>query len=116
MKYRLMVWSVVIAFALAITPAMKAQDASSPWSHRELPDYPSLLRNLKIGGNVKLCVTLGNDGKVKQATVKGGNPMLAELSCMAVKKWVHTQPAPESKLDVELVFDPKAGVAFGAAE
>ena len=115
MKYRFMLWSTVIALALAITPAMRAQDASSPWSHRELPDYPSLLRNLKIGGHVKLYVTVGNDGKVKQATVKGGNPMLAELSCMAVKKWVLANPASE-KLDVELVFDPKAGVAFGAAE
>ena len=116
MKYRFMLWSTVIALALAITPAMKAQDAGSPWSHRELPDYPSLLRNLKIGGNVKLSVTVGNDGKVKQATVKGGNPMLAELSCMAVKKWIHTQPAAEGKLNVELVFDPKAGVAFGTME
>jgi len=115
MKYRFILWSTVIALALAITPATRAQDGSSPWSHRELPDYPSLLRNLKIGGNVKLCVTIGNDGKVKQATVKGGNPMLAELSCMAVKKWIHA-PAPESKVNVELVFDPKAGVAFGAAE
>ena len=116
MKYRLMLWSTVIALALTITPAMRAQDASSPWSHRELPEYPSLLRNLKIGGNVKLAVVLGNDGKVKQATVKGGNPMLAELSCMAVKKWIYAHPATDNKVNVELVFDPKAGVAFGAVE
>jgi len=116
MKYRFMLWSMVIVAALTIPPAMRAQDGGSPWSHRELPDYPSLLRNLKIGGNVKLSVTLGNDGRVKEATVKGGNPMLAELSCMAVKKWIYTHAAPDSKVSVELVFDPKAGVAFGAAE
>ena len=116
MSWRFMLWSTAVALALAITPAMKAQDVVSSWSHRELPDYPSLLRNLKIGGHVKLCVTVGNDGKVKQATVKGGNPMLAELSCMAVKKWTLANPPAPEKLDVELVFDPKAGVAFGTAE
>lgn len=115
MKFRLLLWSTVIALALAITPAMRAQEADSPWTHRELPEYPALLRNLKIGGLVRLSVTVGNDGKVKQATVRGGNPMLAELSCMAVKKWVHANPASE-KVNVELVFDPKAGVAFGVAE
>ena len=108
-----MLWGLLIAVLLTV-PLAKAEDASSQWSHRELPSYPALLRNLKIGGHVKLLVTLTNDGRVKQTTVRGGNPMLAELSCMAVKKWVHTNTGADTTVEVELVFDPGTGVALGA--
>jgi outer membrane biosynthesis protein TonB len=113
MKLRSMLWALLIVASLAM-PAAAAEDGSARWSHRELPSYPALLRNLKIGGHVKLLVTLSNDGKVKQTTVRGGNPMLAELSCMAVKKWVHATPASDSTVEVELVFDPNSGVVLGA--
>ena len=112
MKWRAIIYGLLIAACFAVPPA-RAEDASTRWSQHELPTYPALLRGLKIGGHVKLLVTLTNDGKVKQATVRGGNPMLAELSCMAVKKWVYTGSAPEDKVEVELVFDPMSGVALG---
>ena len=112
MKVRSMLWGLLIAVSLAV-PSARAEDNDVRWAHRELPSYPVLLRNLKIGGHVKLLVTLTNDGKVKQTTVRGGNPMLAELSCMAVKKWVYSGSAPDDKVEVELVFDPGSGVAIG---
>ena len=112
MKLRSTFLGLLLAVSLMV-PSAKAEDASVQWVHRELPSYPALLRNLKIGGHVKLLVTLTSDGKVKQATVRGGNPMLAELSCIAVKKWVHSGTAPEDKVEVELVFDPTSGVAMG---
>jgi len=112
MKLRSLLWGLLIALSLTV-PSAKAEDANTRWTHCELPSYPALLRNLKIGGHVKLLVTLANDGKVKQATVRGGNPMLAELSCMAVKKWVYSGSAPDDKVEVELVFDPGSGVAIG---
>jgi outer membrane biosynthesis protein TonB len=104
---------LLVAIALAV-PAAQGEDAGVRWSHRELPSYPVLLRGLKIGGHVKLIVTLDSDGKVKQATVRGGNPMLAELSCIAVKKWVRATASSESKVEVEFVFDPMSGVLLGA--
>jgi len=113
MKLRSMMWVLLVAVSLATVSYAGAEDAPAPWAHRELPVYPVLLRNLKIGGHVKLLVTLATDGKVKQTTVRGGNPMLAELSCMAVKKWVHTSPSADSKVEVELVFDPASGVILG---
>ena len=86
-------------------------------THRELPGYPALFRHLKIGGTVKLRVSVAPDGKVKQATVQGGNPMLAELSCIAVKKWTYTSNANASEVLVELVFDPvSTGAAGGGVE
>jgi TonB family protein len=75
-------------------------------THREMPSYPALLRGLKIGGRVKLRLTVSPDGKVKQATIEGGNPMLAELSCVAARKWTFTESHTESKVAVELEFTP----------
>ncbi len=111
MNWRSKLWGLLIALVLAI-PSAHAEDLSARWSHYELPSYPTLLRNLKIGGHVKLLVTLTSEGKVKQTTVRGGNPMLAELSCIAVKKWVHAGTS-EGKVEVDLVFDPNAGVVLG---
>ncbi len=114
MKLRSKLWGILIAASLAVIPA-RAEDLAARWTHSEMPSYPTLLRNLKIGGHVKLLVTVDNDGKVKQTTVRGGNPMLAELSCMAVKKWVATDRA-ENKVEVDFDFDPASGAVTGGHE
>jgi len=106
-----MLWGLLIAASLAVAPA-RAEDLTAHWTHSELPSYPALLRNLKIGGHVRLLVTVASDGKVKETTVRGGNPMLAELSCMAVKKWVASAPL-DGKVEVDLLFDPASGVVVG---
>lgn len=115
MNLRSKLWGFVIAATLlAVNPA-RAEDLSAHWTHSQMPSYPALLRNLKIGGHVKLLVTLTNDGKVKQTTVRGGNPMLAELSCMAVKNWVAVS-STESKLEkieLDFDFDPASGAVTG---
>ena len=111
MKLRSLLWGLLIAGCLVV-PGARAEDPPVRWSHLELPSYPVLLRGLKIGGHVKLLVTLSGDGKVKQATVRGGNPMLAELSCIAVKKWVRAAAVADNQVEVNLRFDPNSGVAL----
>jgi hypothetical protein len=113
MNLRSLLWGLLIAGCLAV-PRARAEDSLPRWSHLELPTYPALLRNLKIGGHVKLVLTLTSEGRVKQATVRGGNPMLAELSCLAARKWVHAGIVPENKIEVDLLFDPSSGVVLGA--
>jgi len=113
MKVRSLLWGLLIAGCLVV-PGVRAEDTVPRWSHLELPTYPALLRGLKIGGHVKLVLTLTSEGKVKQASVRGGNPMLAELSCMAAKKWVRAGATSENQVEVDLLFDPKSGVALGA--
>src|SRR5690242_13953985 len=71
-----LLWGFLVAASLTIP--VWANEAVIRCTHRELPSYPALFRHLKIGGTVKLRVSVASDGKVKQATVQGGNPMLAE--------------------------------------
>ena len=99
-----LMWAFLLAASLAVP--MWASEAGLRWTHQELPSYPVLLRGLKIGGTVKLRVSVAADGTVQKMVVQGGNPMLAELSCMAVKKWTYSTNANASEVLVELVFDP----------
>lgn len=94
-------WGFPLAASLTI-PAW-ANEAGVRYTHRELPGYPALFRHLKVGGTVKPRVSVAPDGKVKQATIQDGNPMLAELNCVAVKQWTYTSNANAPEV---MVFDP----------
>jgi outer membrane biosynthesis protein TonB len=104
MKYS-NIWALVVAVSLC---APVWANEAVRCTHRELPSYPLLLRGLKIGGHVKLKLTVTPEGKVEKAVVEGGNPVLAEISCIAAKKWTFTQGKESSMVPVELVFDPGA--------
>lgn len=103
---RQLAWTLLAAMALSVP--LWATDAAIRCTHQEMPVYPVLLRKLKIGGRVKLRVKVAPDGKVAQTTIQSGNPMLAEMSCMAVKKWTYTARREPAEVLVELEFDPAA--------
>lgn len=95
------VWLLISAMALPIFA-----ETALRCTHREVPAYPTLLRSLKIGGRVKLRLSVAPDGKVTAAKVEGGNPVLAELSRIAARKWTYAAMPKASDVAVELLFDP----------
>jgi TonB family protein len=52
-----------------------------------LPKYPKKARQDKTEGLVRLDVDVGADGKVKDLKVLEGDPLLADASVRAVRKW-----------------------------
>ena len=102
--------SAIAKFALLLVlaggSAFGALEPGVQCVHRQVPDYPTMLKVLKIGGKVKLKLTVGTDGKVKKTVVTGGNPVLAELASVAAKNWVYRGVSQTSELTVEVVFDP----------
>jgi protein TonB len=52
-----------------------------------LPKYPKKARQEKTEGLVQLDVDVGTDGKVKDLKVLEGDPLLADASVHAVRKW-----------------------------
>ena len=54
---------------------------------RVQPEYPELARKMNITGTVKVEVVVAPNGKVKEAKVVGGHPLLANAALEAVKKW-----------------------------
>lgn len=55
--------------------------------HRVEPMYPSQARTQRVQGKVILSATIAADGSVRQVTVVGGSPVLAEAAKAAVMKW-----------------------------
>jgi TonB family protein len=70
------------------------------------PVYPELARRMSITGVVKVQVTVGANGLVKNAKLVGGHPVLANAALDAVRKWRFEAGAEESTGIVEFHFDP----------
>lgn len=68
------------------------------------PEYPETLRNLKIGGIVRLTVTVSASGKVEDVELLGGNPILAEAAAKAVRQWIYAPGPSRTKLQVTIRF------------
>jgi TonB family protein len=69
--------------------------------------YPETLRQMKIGGTVRLRLTIAASGKVEEVAVLGGNPILGESAERAVRRWVYAPGPRKSTVDVTVPFDPE---------
>src|ERR1700692_2048460 len=113
------VWFLLATIALSVasipfTPAKAlAQDAPTgdvkDHGGRKLktsvkPLYPDVARQMHITGTVRLEATVGPDGKVRDARVVGGSPMLAQEASNAVKKWKYEEAPKETVEVVEVVY------------
>jgi TonB family protein len=95
--------------SLCLVTSSRAQDESK--NDRKLitrvePDYPPVLRMRQIGGTVRLQIDITAGGKVENAKVLGGNPILAESAVAAVKKWKYTAAEAATTTTVSLEFNP----------
>jgi len=97
----------VLALMIALGCAAIAELAERQAVKQTLPEYPAILKKLKIGGTVKLNAVYATNGKVRKTTIEGGNPVLAEVASSALKKWKYTPSSQETNVPVEMIFDSK---------
>lgn len=88
------------------TTAANAQKTERKVVKKVDPNYPAILRERKIGGTVKLRVTIRPDGSVRDVQVEGGNPILASSAEDAVKHWRYSPGDHEAVGEVTIRFDP----------
>lgn len=86
-----------------------SQDASSESAKRKvksrvMPDYPTLAKQMKVTGKVKIETTIAADGHVSSTKVVGGSPLLVNAALDAVKKWRFEPAAKESVETIEFEF------------
>jgi len=74
---------------------------------RVSPEYPETLRRLKIGGTVRLAVTISAQGRVEDVQLLGGNPILGESAVTAVRQWVYALGRSQTVVQVSVPFDPE---------
>lgn len=76
-------------------------------SHRVVPEYPALARQMNIAGKVKIAVTVAPDGHVKETRAVGGSPLLLDAATGAVKNWKFEVGPKETIEIVEFDFNPQ---------
>ena len=59
-----------------------------------VPAYPEVLKHAGISGTVRVRVTIGPDGTVKDVEAKGGGAIFIDAVTKAVKQW-HYAPTGE---------------------
>jgi TonB family protein len=91
-----------------IAPALHAQTENNVRKivYRVEPEYPQDLKRIRVGGYVRVDVTISPNGAVEAATVVGGNPILAEAAVKAVKKWKYAPVASRTIVQLSFHFVP----------
>ena len=56
--------------------------------HKVTPPYPGDAADLHVSGVVKMAVTVGVDGHVRQVKLISGHPLLAPAAMQAARQWV----------------------------
>ena len=96
-------------------PAVEPRDSSGPVrvggsirAPRRIRDvspvYPSIAQQASVQGYVIIEAVIGTDGRVKDARVLGGQPMLQEAALEAVKQWEYT-PTLLGGVPVEVIMN-----------
>lgn len=70
--------------------------------HEVPPEYPALAKMGHIQGEVRMSLTIGEDGKTHDIQVISGHPVLAQAALDAVKQWTYTpEMCPSGPVAVE---------------
>jgi TonB family protein len=89
-----------------------AQNPQSPaegprrLEHSAPPDYPELAERMKLTGTAQVQVLVKPDGTVKEVTIVGGHPLLADALAQAVKHWKYQPASKETVEVVKFSFGP----------
>jgi TonB family protein len=70
-------------------------------------EYPEILKDLRVGGQVRLTATVLPNGTVANVKVQGGNPILAENAVKAVKNWKYAPGPSQTEEEVVLHFNDR---------
>jgi TonB family protein len=97
--------AVVLAMLCAFSVGAQAADERAVKS-RVAPVYPEIAKRMRIGGVVKLEVTVDAEGKVTDVKAVSGNQMLSVAAEDAVRKWRFVPGSDQSIVDVTLNFAP----------
>lgn len=97
-------FAAVVCGVLACT-ALPVCAADRKVQHRVEPVYPELAKRMRIGGTVRVEVTIATDGTVTGAKAISGNKMLAPAAEEAIKKWKFTPGDGTSIENIDINFE-----------
>src|ERR1700689_2612682 len=102
--------ALLLGESLALPPKGSAQENSTDANKRKVrtrivPDYPSLAKEYKVSGKVKIEASVAAEGHVSATKVIGGGPVLMNYAIDAVKRWRFEAATKETLETVEFEFN-----------
>jgi TonB family protein len=97
--------SAVLSLALLACVTLPCFAADRKVQRRVQPVYPELAKRMRIGGAVRVEVTVAADGSVTEAKTISGNKMLAPAAEEAIRKWKFEPAAASSSENIEINFE-----------
>jgi TonB family protein len=93
------------SFSILAPSALGQEDGGRKVRTKVNPVYPELARKMNVAGTVKVEITIGSNGIVKNTKVVGGHPLLVNAALDAVKRWKF-EPGDESSQIIAFNFTP----------
>jgi protein TonB len=77
--------------------------------HEVLPAYPSMAKDSRVQGTVRLDALIAPDGTVEHLTATSGHPLLVPAAINAVRQWIYRPTLLNGKpveveTDIDVVF------------
>jgi TonB family protein len=105
-KLKMAVTCFFMAMALFLAVVnLPAQENRKALSNPE-PPYPEVARRLRLAGVVKVQVTIGTDGKIKETKIMGGHPIFVNSVEQTLKDWKYAPAGTETTTQLEFTFRP----------
>ena len=102
-------WSPVFFFT-AISPlpvhAQQVEETVRKLRYKVDPQYPAILKAQRIGGVVRLNVSISPRGVVETVSPLGGSAPLVNAAVTAVKRWKYEPAFGWTTMEVRLQFTP----------
>jgi TonB family protein len=86
---------LVLLASLALVLALPTRAEERAARSKVSPVYPEIAKRMKIGGEVRVAVTVDPQGKVTDVKPVSGNSVLSAAAQDAVRKW-RFEPGPSS--------------------
>ncbi|HEX6466203.1 MAG TPA: energy transducer TonB [Terriglobales bacterium] len=97
---------LILLLGALLAPMSYADSAERALLTSVAPVYPSVAKELKIGGVVKLRITIDAAGSVTKAETLGGNPMLVDSAAKAVVHWKYAPASAPTSTVISIIFNP----------
>jgi len=91
----LLIPAVLVAQSTDTPQQMKEKEARKHLLNHPKPSYPPFARAAHVWGDVQIAVLIDSDGKISEAKLLNGPPMLQQAALEAVRHWTFTPFATE---------------------
>jgi protein TonB len=103
MRVKKAVWIAIISCISAVNAL--GQEARKAL-FKPAPQYPELAKRMNLVGTVKVEIIIGPDGKIKEANIVGGHPVLVDSVRFKLKEWKYEPAKTETTATLIFNFHP----------